>query len=213
MPSTMTAKKLRIGRHSAGMLLTPKEFDAITRCDDRFRYELINGVLVVNPIPSESEGGPNEELGFMLLFYKYQNPQGCPLDATLPERYVFTNNRRRADRVVWTGLGRMPDPEEDVPSIVVEFVSRGKRNQDRDYQEKRREYLAAGVKEYWVIDRFRRILTVYRKKTGKAGTQVIREGDSYRPPLLPGFELDLGRLLAVADRWHQARTKKKKRRG
>ena len=106
----------------------------------------------------------------------------------------------------------MPDPEVDVPNIAVEFVSQGKRNQQRDYEEKRREYRAAGVQEYWVIDRFRRVLTVYSQKSGKAGTQVIREGEIYRPALLPGFELDLARLLAVADRWSLARRGPKKRR-
>ena len=32
------------------MLMTPEEFDAVTEYDDRFRYELIRGVLVVSPL-------------------------------------------------------------------------------------------------------------------------------------------------------------------
>ena len=36
----------------------------------------------------------------------------------------------------------------------MEFVASGKRNIKRDYEEKRDEYLALGVSEYWVIDRF-----------------------------------------------------------
>jgi Uma2 family endonuclease len=213
MRTQTLAIKLKLGRHSAGMLLTPKEFDAITEYDDRYCYELINGVVVVSPLPSEAEGDPNEELGFFLRSYQYQHPQGSNQNLTLQERYVLTENRRRADRLIWAGLGRLPDPEVDLATIAVEFVSRGKRNQLRDYLEKRREYLAAGVKEFWLMDRFRRIMTVYRKKPGKAGEQVIREGEIYRPTLLPGFELDLARLLAVADRWSQARQRKKKRRG
>jgi hypothetical protein len=62
----------KIGPASAGLLMTPDEFDAITDYDDRYRYELIRGVLVVNPIPSEAEGDPNrqshEELGHDLDF-------------------------------------------------------------------------------------------------------------------------------------------------
>lgn len=211
MSTAAIPKKLTLDRHSAGMLLTPAEFDAVTKYDDRYRYELIKGVVVVSPLPSEAEGDPNEELGFLLRSYQYQHPQGHNLDLTLPERYVVTENRRRADRVIWAGLRRMPDPDVDIPSIVAEFVSKGKRNQQRDYEEKRREYEAAGVQEYWLIDRFRRLLTVFRKKGGKVTVLVIREGEIYRTPLLPGFELDLARLLAVADRWASIRKRRKKR--
>jgi len=192
------------------MLLTTAEFDAITDYDDRYRYELINGVLVVSPLPSEAEGGPNEELGYLLRFYQNHHAEGRNLDATLPERYILTENRRRADRVIWAGLGRMPDPDVDVPAVAVEFVSRGRRNQVRDYEEKRREYRAANVKEYWLIDRFKRILTVFRKRGGKIVKQEVREGEIYRSPLLPGFELDVARLLAVADRWAAARKRKRR---
>src|SRR4051794_32566026 len=83
----MSASELRttrkIGPASAGLLMTPDEFDAITDYDDRYRYELIRGVLVVNPIPSEAEGDPNEELGHLLRLYRDQHPEGSSLDKTL----------------------------------------------------------------------------------------------------------------------------------
>jgi Uma2 family endonuclease len=182
--------------------MTSEEFDAIIHFDDRYRYELVRGVLVVTPIPSEAEADPNEELGHMLRSYKEVNPQGVALDKTLTERYVRTvDSRRRADRVIWAGLGRLPDPAVDVPTIAVEFVSRAKRDRKRDYEEKRRQYLAAGVVEYWIIDRFHRTLTVYRNRPAEAGEQVVREHETHRTDLLPGFELPLARLLAVADEW------------
>jgi Uma2 family endonuclease len=56
-----------------------------------------------------------------------------------------------------------------------------------------------GVKEYWIIDRFRRRLTVVRGGTDPATEIVITEQDTYTTPLLPGFELPLAQLLAVAD--------------
>jgi Uma2 family endonuclease len=190
-----------IGLGSAGLPMTVEEFDAIEveDCDERYRYELIHGVLVVSRIPSVMEGDPNEELGRLLRNYGEDHPEGSALDATLPERYVFTENRRRADRVIWAGLGRMPRPLQDMPTIVVEFVSFGKRNWLRNYVEKRREYLEAGVREYWVIDRFQRIMTVYR------GDEeiVVREDQTYRTELLPGFELPLAKLLAMSSRWSE----------
>jgi Uma2 family endonuclease len=152
----------------------------------------------VNPIPSEAEGDPNEELGHLLRLYRDQHPEGRSLDKTLTERYIRTHDsRRRADRVIWAGLGRRPDPKVDVPAIAVEFVSRSRRDWRRDYEEKRGEYLAIGVAEYWIIDRFRRTLTVYRLQD----EQVIHEAETYRTGLLPGFELPLAHLLALADEW------------
>jgi len=184
------------------MLLTPDEFDAITEYDDGFRYELIRGVLVVTPVPALAEASPNDELGAMLRQYQREHPQGAALDETVPERYVRTSTgRRRADRVVWTGLGRRPDPADDVPAIVVEFVSSSRRDRRRDYEEKRREYREAGVVEYWIVDRFRRRMTVYRSPSEGETELVVAEQDTYQTALLPGFELPLKRLLAVGDRW------------
>ncbi|MBI3467124.1 MAG: Uma2 family endonuclease [Planctomycetes bacterium] len=195
----------RIGPESAGILMTPEEFDGNTDYDDLYCYELVHGVLVVNPIPSEAEGGPNEELGYLLRDYQRRHPQGSALDDTLQERYLRTaDSRRRADRVIWAGLGRRPRPKEDVPTMVVEFVSVGKVNRRRDYEEKRKEYLEISVAEYWIIDRFHRQVTVYRREPGKRAMQVVREDETYRTKLLPGFELPLAQLLAVADKWAQA---------
>ena len=88
-----------------------------------------------------------------------------------------------------------------MPTIAVEFVSAGRRNRERDYTDKRREYLEAGVVEYWIIDRFgRRLTSVHNDSAGQQEVVVPEEG-VYRSPLLPGFELVLAPLLAVADQW------------
>jgi Uma2 family endonuclease len=197
---TPAVRRLRLGPRSAGMLLTLAEFDR-ARGQEGWRYELINGVLVVSPTPSRKERHPNEELGRWLWNYQEEDPRGSSLDATLPEEMIETKqNRRRADRAIWTGLGR--DPKEgEAPTIIVEFVSSGKVHQERDYVAKRAEYREIGVREYWVVDRFRRTLTVFIFSGESDQERVILENQSYETPLLPGFELALGRLLILADRW------------
>ena len=206
MSTSTSAGPTIVGPSSAGLLMTPEEFDAIADLDDRFNYELIHGVLIVTPIPSEAESDPNEELGFLLRDYQANHPQGSSLDLTLAERYVYTPNmRRRADRVIWAGLGRLPDTRIDVPTIVAEFVSADRRDRQRDYEQKRIEYLALGVQEYWVIDRFHRRLTVFRPGREQGSfleIQVFEDSPTYQSSLLPGFHLPLARLLAVADRWN-----------
>jgi Uma2 family endonuclease len=200
--TTLATSKMVFGPELAGIALTPQEFDAIDEADQNYRYELINRRLIVTPPPLEAERDGNEELGFLLRLYRYQDPQGAALDDTLPEQTIVTQaNRRRADRVIWAGLGRPPDPRADLPSIVVEWVSERKSDWLRDYVEKLDEYRQIGIAEYWIFDRFRRTLTVYRGTATAPEEIVVREGDTYRTSLLPGFELPLARLLVKADRW------------
>jgi Uma2 family endonuclease len=194
-----------IGPEQNGLKMTTQEFDDLTEVDELYTYELIRGVLVVNPPPLEQERSPNERLGHWLLKYQEEHPNGSSLDDTLSEQTVRTSDsRRRADRVIWAGLGRQPDPANDLPTIVVEFVSAGRRNWQRDYIEKRDEYLSLGIREYWIIDRFQRIMTVYCSGN-ETEQQILQENETYRPKLLPGFEIPLAKLLAAADRWNPAK--------
>jgi Uma2 family endonuclease len=191
---------LKLMPELAGIRLSPEEFDAVEECDDQFNYELVHGVLIVAPPPDVGERRPNDRLGYLLQSYQDHHPQGSALDLTLPEHLIRTpNSRRRADRVIWTGLGRTPNTRQDQPTIAVEFVSASKRDFQRDYIDKRDEYLRAGVSEYWIIDRFRRRMTVVRGGSDPVTEFVITEQETYTTPLLPGFALPLAQLLAVAD--------------
>src|SRR6266702_2606958 len=170
--------------------MTPREFDR-AEFEEGWRYELINGRLIVSPVPLENERDPNEELGRFLRNYG-DTPSGQEFfNGTLPEHTVkIFDNRRRPDQVIWAGLGRRPRRGE-TPTIIVEFVSVGKRARQRDYEEKREEYLAVGVQEYWIIDRFDRTLTVHRKHGKSFQRRVIKEKQVYSTDLLPGFEMPL----------------------
>ena len=199
-PTKTKTRRLRLGPRSAGVLLTTEEFDR-ARFVEGWRYELINEVLVVSPIPSRNERDPNEELGRWLRNYQESHPQGSAPDATIGEETIETKrNRRRADRVIWAGLGRLPGPNEP-PTIIIELVSKGKINQERDYIAKRAEYREIGVKEYWIIDRFAKTMTVCRFAADRDQELVIAADQTYATTLLPGYELPLRRLLELAERW------------
>ena len=196
--------EFKFGRESNGILMTPQEFDDSDPddFDQGWSYELINGVLLVSPIPLVQETDPNEELGRWLRNYRDDHPEGKALDKTLPEQYVRCGrNRRKSDRVIWAGLGRLPRKGE-TPTVVVEFVSSRKRDRERDYEAKRTEYEKIKVQEYWIIDRFQKIMTVHLLEGGKFRKKVIPAKQTYRTKLLPGFELPLARLFELADEWN-----------
>ncbi len=207
----VVSRPLRLGPRSAGLLMTPPEFDA-AHFVGRYRYELIRGVLVVTPPPGNAEVDPNQYLGYLLVSHQEHHPRGSVIDVTLPEQTIPTAiERRRCDRAIWTGLGRRPNPEQDVPTIVIEFVSPGKRDRLRDYEEKRAEYREIGVAEYWVIDRFERKMMVFAVSPAGPVERVVRDDESYESSLLPGFVLPLSRLLAHADLWRPETRKRKGR--
>ena len=198
--------QLIIGSELNGALMTPEEFDSAQDWDELYAYELINGVLIVRPPPDIGERGPNDLLGYLLRAYHEQHLKGSALDYTATEQTIRTkHNRRRADRVIWAGLGRIPDDGRDLPAIAIEFVSAGRRNRERDYQAKRQEYDEIGIAEYWIIDRFRRTMKVLRQTPDGPIELTLKEGETYATALLPGFEVPLARLFAESDMLEQAR--------
>lgn len=186
-----------LGPWANGVSMSAEEFDSAVEWDDEYRYELVREVLIVSPAPGEGERGPNSELGYLLLDYKYRHPMGSSLDETLEEQTWPTSaGRRRMDRAIWAGYGRAIRTTQDVPTIAVEIVSGNTRDRRGDFVNKRREYSEAGIAEYWALDRFLRTLTVFCG----ADVRVVAEQESYSTPFLPGFELPISRLLARADR-------------
>ncbi|REJ72877.1 MAG: Uma2 family endonuclease [Planctomycetota bacterium] len=195
-----------IGPRDAGMPMTLDEFEE-AEFEEGFRYELIHGVLVVTPPPLEEERDANEGLGHWLRNYQESHPEREALNLTLPEHNLRTRTQnRRCDRAIWAGLGRMPQTrgpvrKRDIPTIVVEFPSSRPADQRRDYEEKRVEYRDLGVQEYWIIDRFRRTMSVDAWRGRRWVRRTITEGETYTTSLLPGFVLDVARLFAISDRY------------
>jgi len=102
-------------------------------------------------------------------------------DRTAPEPDLGFVAAKRVDRI-------KPGYVDGPPDLAVEIVSPD--SVDRDYEEKRRRYEAAGVLEYWIIDPLE-----------KSATFLAREGDQfverlphehiYESRVLPGFEFDV----------------------
>ncbi|AMV22553.1 Uma2 family endonuclease [Planctomyces sp. SH-PL14] len=184
---------------SARITMPVSEFQDAALYGEDVRYEVFNDLVVLCPATSPAERGPNGELEYLLRAYRDRHPLGGILDDTLADQELVTPaGLRRPDRVIWTELGRTPQIEFDPPSIVVEFVSITTVDRRREFETKRNEYGQLGVAEYWILDRFRRMMVVCR---GDVVAAVVPEDGTYETPLLPGFSLPFRDLLKYADRY------------
>ncbi|WP_448598393.1 Uma2 family endonuclease [Thermoleptolyngbya sp.] len=134
------------------------------------RYELIDGELVELPPESEPNNWVANYLQFLLAAadiaplrlikthaLELQVPVLQPKDAAnrYPDLVVLRPEHLALTRRRLTITLEMPPPR-----LVVEVVSPGKTNRDRDYGRKRAQYAAAGIPEYWLIDPEAQTVTV-----------------------------------------------------
>jgi len=197
---------LRLGPHSNGMSLSPWEFGLRLSSTQDWRYESVNGVLIVNPPPSLEERDPNEELGPVA-------PELPGIASAKAIRWIQPSRNRRStsdpigrrvDRAIWAGLRRLPQQDE-TPTIAVEFVSEGRRSRQRDTRSNGTNIRAAELGVPRVLGSSTGSSAADGYRFARARKDERRKPlPNIRPtttPLLPGFELPLASLLALMDRW------------
>ncbi len=84
--------------------------------------------------------------------------------------------------------------------LAVEVVSEGKENWQRDYVEKREEYAAAAIAEYWIVDPQERQITVLSLSGHKYREHgVFCADDTASSVLLHGFTCKVNEVFAKCD--------------
>ena len=108
---------------------------------------------------------------------------------------VDPNNDRIADIGIYL-VGQLDDLKIPhlVPDLIFEFVSPSKADRHRDYILKRAEYQRVGVREYVIVDRFDRKVTVLTLQDGVYVERVIPVDGVYESPLLPDLVIELIRI-------------------
>ncbi len=123
------------------------------------RYELVNGELVEMPPESDENNDVAKRLLFelakpvaiALLAYKDTEIEVTGRRATcrLPDVLAHTAESKAA----LAGTRRATITRDmPPPALIVEIVSPGQANRDRDYRYKHTEYAARGIAEYWIVD-------------------------------------------------------------
>ena len=176
--------------------LTVADLDACP--DDGNRYELIEGELFVSRAPRLPHQLVLHNLQVALASYLKQNPIGkvvpgpgavfSDYDAVIPD-LVFVRNESW-DRIV------ADERFVKAPDLVIEILSPGKVNRERDLLVKRQLYSRYGVEEYWIVDPENRAVEVYRQlEQSLAKVSTVRDHQTLTSSILPGLELDVQTLF------------------
>ena len=147
--------------------------------NDGNRYELLDGVLLVTPVPSHAHQLIVSRLQFSLA--KAVMAEGAahvvsPGVITVGPRIqlepdILVHPARYSLQSKWS--------EIDEHWLAVEVLSRSSRVYDRDT--KRDAYLALGVQEVWLVDRWKEVVEV---STARASAEVVRDVLYWRVPTL-----------------------------
>jgi Uma2 family endonuclease len=171
------------------------------------RYELVDGVLVEMP----TESTENTQIAMFLIaaflqmgipYYRLGIKQQIAVNsekvtARDPDLIVHSENSARAISGLKQALLQFEMPP---PMLVVEIVSNSdtdKKSRDRDYLEKRSEYAARGIPEYWIIDPIQQVILVLTLSAEHYQEQTLTESDAIVSLAFPGLHLSAKQVLSA----------------
>lgn len=96
---------------------------------------------------------------------------------------------------------RIPDRRKPAngADLVMEVVSGSPKDRKRDYEEKREEYAAAGIPEYWIVDPDTETISVLKLVDNDYQVHgEFKSGSRATSVLLPGFEVNVLDTFAAA---------------
>jgi len=187
----MTTQTIKIGPADHGRRMSLADFEHAEVKEGRL-YELGRGVIIVSDVPGLRHLMQLNALRRQLHAYDLQHPGRIHNIAGGSDCKILLadlESERHPDLAIY----KNPPPEGDdfwaswIPEIVIEVISPS--SEDRDYIEKREEYLRFGVREYWIVDAEREEVLVLRRSAGRWTERILRSSDTYRTRLLPEFEL------------------------
>jgi Uma2 family endonuclease len=192
---------VKIGPGNNGRVMSLGDFEQ-AEAEPGHVYELGRGVVVVVDVPKPPHLAQITALRRQLSAYDIGHPGRIYTIATGSECKILltvSDTERHPDLAIY----KTAPPGDDssvwytwVPEVVIEVVS--PEFATRDYTEKREEYLAFGVLEYWIVDADREEMLALRRYGGRWLEQVVTATQTYTTRRLPGFVLDLGAVFEAA---------------
>ena len=189
-----------VNQTTGGVRWTIRDVEALPD-NEWIRYEIIGGELFVTRSPHCRHQKVTGRIFTALDAWSLERGSG---EAFIMPGLIFSDSDNVAPDVVWVSrerLAQIEDPAghlQGAPELVVEVLSPGKANEDRDRLAKLKLYSTQGVQEYWIVDRIAQRLEVYRRENAqlvRVATLVV--GDRITSPLLPSFVCEIARWFAA----------------
>ncbi len=173
--------------------------------DSDICYELVDGVLVEmgaeNPINNVIASFLfSVFLGLGIPYYRLiighqVGVSEASATSRQPDFIVHTE-----DSLAATLADRILLPMQPNPMLVVEVVSNSnsdKKSRDRDYVDKRSEYAARGIPEYWIIDPVKAVVLILCLEDDRYIEYVLMGDDQVASPAFPELSLTAVQILSA----------------
>lgn len=170
--------------------------------DDGSRYEIIDGELFVTRSHHIRHQTACVKMATQLENWSEQTGLGVVIFAP---GIIFTDADNVIPDLIWVSKERLDQVIDEVghligaPELVIEVLSPGKDQERRDKQLKLRLYSVQGVHEYWIVDRQKQQIEVYRRDSGLlklALAMTLYPNDTLTSPLLPRFSCKVSRIFS-----------------
>lgn len=172
--------------------------------DEMARYEIIDGELFVSRAPGDPHQFACAQSTVELSVWNRRAGLG---EVLIGPGVIFSETNAVEPDVVWVSHERLAQIEGDddhlhgAPELIVEVLSPGAKNEQRDRDAKLRLYSWYGVAEYWLLDPRARQVEGYRRPEGAPASAplvlvaTLGRADTLASPLLPGFAAAVEQLF------------------
>jgi Uma2 family endonuclease len=165
------------------------------------RYEIIDGELYVTTQPHFRHQATCDNIIIELGNWSRSTDSGRTFQAP---GVIFSEDNAVAPDIVWVSKARMPGvlgPDgklHDAPDLMIEILSPGKANEERDREKKLVLYSRYGVQEYWIANWRAITIEIFRQDQDELRlAHTLKAGDELTSPLLPGFACIIDRFFEL----------------